>query len=163
MVIDMSLYEEVVNPKAPDHAVHGNLLGKPRLLEQMKTFRQRQQSPLERPNIDLPVLISEIRVGSKLTGHKGIVHGGVTALLYDEIFGWGYEVVRADPTIPAFTANLNIDFRNPIPVNFTFRVRVHCKRIQGRKSIFEGIMETMDGSMIFAEATCIMVSVKSRL
>jgi hypothetical protein len=35
-----------------------------------------------------------VRVGGKLNGHGGIVHGGVLSLLFDKAMGWAYECLR---------------------------------------------------------------------
>ena len=49
-----------------------------------------------------------IHFGNRLNGHPGIVHGGITALAFDNTFGWLFFSLK---TPPAFTANLSVNYR----------------------------------------------------
>jgi hypothetical protein len=50
-----------------------------------------------------------VRFGNALNGHQGIVHGGITALVFDNTFGWLFFMLRDVPA--AFTANLSLNYR----------------------------------------------------
>ena len=57
-------------------------------------------------------IICLVRYGDSLNGHNGIVHGGITALTFDNSFGW---LFMANDTAPAFTANLTLNYRYTTP------------------------------------------------
>jgi hypothetical protein len=50
-----------------------------------------------------------VQFGNALNGHRGIVHGGITALVFDNTFGWLFFMQRDVPA--AFTANLSLNYR----------------------------------------------------
>ena len=97
------------NPVAvppPNHAIHGALGGNQRI-RRFDVYRriddvveldgEREKShDLTTGSTDIgkEVVKVEIEVGSELDGHNGVVHGGITALLFDESMGWGCEEVR---------------------------------------------------------------------
>jgi acyl-coenzyme A thioesterase PaaI-like protein len=62
-------------------------------------------------NVDTSDLLCIIKFGAALNGHPGVVHGGITALLFDNTFGWLF-FARSIPV--GVTANLNINYRAPV-------------------------------------------------
>ena len=46
--------------------------------------------------------------GHKLNGYPKIVHGGISSLVMDSIFGWAFMCHQLPP---AFTANLTLNFK----------------------------------------------------
>jgi len=95
---------EAVPP--PNHAIHGALGGNERIrrfdvyrriddVVELDSERDKSHG-LTTGSTDIgeEVVKVEIEVGSELDGHNGIVHGGITALLFDESMGWGCEEVR---------------------------------------------------------------------
>jgi hypothetical protein len=53
-------------------------------------------------------LIALIKYGDAVNGHPEVVHGGILALCFDNLFGW---VFFASKLKAGFTANLNVNFR----------------------------------------------------
>lgn len=49
-----------------------------------------------------------IKFGSSMSGYLGVVHGGITAAMFDNTFGW---LLMACNLPVAFTANLNVNYR----------------------------------------------------
>ena len=97
-------YQRVVLPDnllQSHHAVFGKsgLLGAEGSLERFDIWyhppRRRQpapggkQTPSRNQNAELVVF--DLQVGHKMTGHEGLVHGGIISLLFDEAIGWGYQ------------------------------------------------------------------------
>lgn len=80
-----------------NNAFHGSLNGES-LIEEYEVY-------FNPTNKDIVCLV---RFGKSLNGHSGVVHGGITALTFDNSFGW---LFLANETAPAFTANLNINYR----------------------------------------------------
>ena len=71
-----------------------------------------------------------VLLGDHLNGHVGVVHGGFTAALLDDLFGWaaGIERKRFDPETAVFTANLHVDYKRPMPGNGAYHVTVRADR-----------------------------------
>jgi hypothetical protein len=76
------------------------------------------------------------RFGETMCGHPGLVHGGATAAVLDELFGSMYD---SQALGKGFTANLNINYRHPIPANSEVIIHVWTHRVQGRKVFMDGI------------------------
>ena len=90
-------------------------------------------------------VVAIVTFGSDLDGHQNIVHGGIIALIVDDVLGFGYFAILLrehecrmmerniysnnnnstqqedtfDPNIVAVTANLSINYRAPVPTNTT--------------------------------------------
>ena len=105
-----------------------------------------------------------VKLGRALNGHEGIVHGGVTSLLFDEAMGWAYEslLMDDDPNAVAVTANLTIDFRAPLVEGSEGTVRVYHDGTAGRKLHFYARLESVDGSVLYSEARSVFVVIKPK-
>lgn len=97
-----------------------------------------------------------IRVGNRLNGHNGVVHGGITALAFDNTFGW---LLYSLKTEPAFTANLNVNYRKKISENSTLVIRARVTETQNRKLFMSAIMEDAKQNVV-AEATSLFIVAK---
>uniref|UniRef100_A0A7S4I0M3 Acyl-coenzyme A thioesterase THEM4 n=1 Tax=Odontella aurita TaxID=265563 RepID=A0A7S4I0M3_9STRA len=164
-----SEYEKFEVPPLRSHAVYGNLLGDG-LIERLDMYRRRNAKGLaaisptrETEESRRAVVFCDARMGDRLTGHEGIVHGGILSLIFDEIMGWAYEVVRSDERIPAFTANLTVNYRRPVESGKTTRVKAFYEKTEGRKVYISSRMESMDSSSVYADATSVFVVVNSHL
>ena len=72
---------------------------------------------------DSQEVICFVRFGNRLNGHPGVVHGGILSLAVDNSFGWLFISQKFGP---AFTANLNINFRySNIPTRLRHRSFVY--------------------------------------
>ncbi|MCJ1446858.1 MAG: hypothetical protein MMC23_007365 [Stictis urceolatum] len=81
-------------------------------------------------------------LGEDVSGHPGVVHGGLLATLLDEAlarcsFG-------ALPNKVGMTANLNIDYRRPMPTDSYVVARAELERVEGRKAWVRGWLESAD-------------------
>ncbi|TQV95979.1 thioesterase superfamily protein [Cordyceps javanica] len=101
-------------------------------------------------------------VGAELCGHPGIVHGGFIATMLDE--GLARCCFGALPHNIGVTANLNIDYRKPMPANSFLVLRATTTKVDGRKAWVKGHIELLQDEgaepVIFAEATAMFVSPK---
>jgi hypothetical protein len=127
------------------HAVHGTLFGKG-MVERFDIYQrilkkdnarssssnrtsssndQQQQQQQQQQKI----IAVDIKIGNKLNGHEGIVHGGIISLLFDEAIGCACECLRLSQDnsvlLPAMTAYLNIDFHSPLPAGTDVILRVY--------------------------------------
>lgn len=80
-----------------NNAFHGTLQGE-NLIEKYEVYANSEEGDI----------ICLVKYGCSLNGHTGIIHGGITAITFDNSFGW---LFLANKTPPAFTANLSINYR----------------------------------------------------
>ncbi|PGH34756.1 hypothetical protein GX50_02437 [[Emmonsia] crescens] len=108
-------------------------------------------------------LVSMLYLGSDVSGHPGIVHGGLLATILDEALAR-----CCFPALPngiGVTANLNIDYRSPAPAGSFFVVRAETVKVEGRKAWVEGRIETLADEgrkpTVVAEAKALFVEPKN--
>jgi acyl-coenzyme A thioesterase PaaI-like protein len=80
-------------------------------------------------------------------------HGGVLAALIDEAMG----LVVAMQRVLAFTAQLDISFRSPVPLLRPVTVRARLERRDGRKFTVAAVVT--DGETVLSDATALFISV----
>lgn len=87
-------------------------------------------------------------LGSKLTGHEGIVHGGLLATLLDEL------TCRLAflnlPSHMGVTANLNINYKKPCPLDSYILVKCEVLYKKGRKILVRGNIYKVDLNSVSA-------------
>ncbi|KAL3458826.1 HotDog domain-containing protein [Aspergillus heterothallicus] len=97
--------------------------------------------PLVFCNKETSSLVSIIYLGPNVSGHPGIVHGGLLATLLDE--GMGRAAFLVLPNKVGVTANLNVDYRRPAMANSYFVMRAQVVKSEGRKAWVEAHIETL--------------------
>ncbi|KAL9188129.1 hypothetical protein ACHAXT_006507 [Thalassiosira profunda] len=179
-------FAKLPNPDEPNHAVYGSLL-RPGLLERFEAngntyFARDVQGNCKDTDCGqtdsepIQVVYFHCRVGPRLTGHDGVVHGGVITLLFDEACGWAYEGITygwapfphhlsiyVSNDRPGVTANLSVNFKRPLKTGVECVMRVYLERLEGRKLFFRSTLESAAGEEVFADATCVYVRLRSRL
>ncbi|KAI8334422.1 HotDog domain-containing protein [Chlamydoabsidia padenii] len=108
---------------------------------------------------DRSQVMTVIHLGKALCGHDGIIHGGLLATLLDEVLA--LVAIPALPNFTGFTANLNINYRQPVRSNQWVVLRGRLDRVEGRKAYVEAWIECLQGETKFAEATSLYISPKS--
>lgn len=98
-------------------------------------------------------LRARIWFGPETEGPPGASHGGAMAAVLDEVLGlaaWtaGYPVV---------VGNLNISFRNMLPLGQVVTVETEIISIEGRKVMVHG--KICDGGVVFASAECLCITI----
>jgi len=81
-------------------------------------------------------------VGTDVSGHPGLVHGGFLATMLDE--GLGRCVFPAMPNKVAVTANLQINYRKPTLAGQFLVLRAQTTKVDGRKAWAEGWIESLE-------------------
>lgn len=96
-----------------------------------------------------------LQAGHLLEGPPGHVHGGAIATMIDTVTGTHATFMSG----PVMTANLNIDYRSPIPLGNT--VLLHCllDKKEGRKTFVSCQVTSTDGSKLHTEAKGLFLSV----
>ncbi len=87
-------------------------------------------------------------------GAPGIAHGGMVALLFDEVLGYTQAFVPE----PAVTASLTTDYRRPVPVGEPLELTGSLDRRDGRKLHVSGEIRLADGR-VAATATGLFLTV----
>jgi acyl-coenzyme A thioesterase PaaI-like protein len=153
---------------AKTHAIHSGLRA-PEFVEKYDVFQSvsylnRQQDASSENEDGQEVVVADIYLGTRVNGHKGIVHGGIAALLFDDVFGYAYYTAmnkEFGEMKMGFTANLNVNYRNPLEENTHVALRVYLTNIERRKVFFKARLESVDGSTLFSEATSLFIMVKT--
>lgn len=173
------IYEKLELPsrsEAKSHAIFGTLFGSG-LIERYDLYRRVDIAPKpSSSNVESgpkEVAVATIRIGKHLNGHRGIVHGGIISLLFDDAMGWGYDVLvkqtlenivdnteNKQKFRKIVTANLNIDFRSPLKEETSVVIRVYHVRTERRKVFFNARMESNDGKILYSEAKALFIMLK---
>lgn len=98
-------------------------------------------------------VVADLSFDRRHEGAPGLAHGGAVAAALDDLFGGVLVLLAA----PAVTANLNVDYRAPVPLNRVLKLSAHCVRTTGRKLELAATM-TLDEQLV-AEATALFVRV----
>ncbi len=98
-------------------------------------------------------LRARIWFGPATEGPPGAAHGGAIAAVLDEVLGlaaWaaGYPVV---------VGNLNISFRNMLPLGEVTTVETEIVSVEGRKVMVHG--KVCCGDVVFASAECLCITI----
>lgn len=123
------------------NAVHG-AMSFPRGIERYHIYRKGGKQELA----------CIVRIGEKLCGHPGVVHGGVISTLFDNSFGWLFFACHENA---GFTANLSVNFRRPILADSTGVMKVYIESQEGRKTFCKATWE-VDG-VLAADSTALFV------
>jgi acyl-coenzyme A thioesterase PaaI-like protein len=92
----------------------------------------------------------------RFSGVKGVVHGGVVSMLFDELLG---SVANHEPGEWWATASLRVEYRAPTPVGQTLDATVGLVERTERKCTIKG--QLYAGDVLCAEAEGLFV--KARL
>ena len=98
-------------------------------------------------------------LGQDLSGHPGVVHGGCMATLIDE--GFARCCFNRLPNKIGMTANLNINYKAPLPVDTYICLRGTTTKVEGRKAWVEGRLESLaepgQAPTVHCEATALFI------
>jgi acyl-coenzyme A thioesterase PaaI-like protein len=98
-------------------------------------------------------VLATVTLGIPYEGPPGHVHGGVTAMIFDEVLG----MVQSQSGNPGMTGRLIIHYRSPTPLYRELTFRGRLDRVEGRKIFTSGTLHA--GEMLCAEAEGLFVSV----
>jgi acyl-coenzyme A thioesterase PaaI-like protein len=93
-----------------------------------------------------PESVGVAQLDERHQGTAGIAHGGVIAVLMDEMLGSVLQTVGA----PSVTASLTVDYRAPVALPAEVRMRAWCAEAAGRKRALRG--QAWSGDALVAEA-----------
>ncbi|EGV63813.1 thioesterase superfamily protein [Yamadazyma tenuis] len=102
-------------------------------------------------------LVTFFHLGSKLSGHNGIVHGGLLATLLDELTcRLAFQNFHSKKGV---TANLNINYKKPCFVNSVVMIKCELSRKSGRKCWVKGsVFSVKDSELeLLTECECLVI------
>lgn len=94
---------------------------------------------------------AEFHLGAPYEGPPGMVHGGVSALLLDQVFGHAASLGGA----PGMTGTLTIKYRRPTPLGPLY-IEGRIARVSGIKTTVVGHIADADGITVEAEGLFIL-------
>ncbi|XP_059194340.1 acyl-coenzyme A thioesterase THEM4 [Centropristis striata] len=96
-----------------------------------------------------------LQAGHLLEGPPGHVHGGAIATMIDTVTGTHATFLSG----PVMTANLNINYRSPVPLGSTVVLESSLDKKEGRKTFITCKVTSSDGSKLHTETTALFLSV----
>ena len=87
-------------------------------------------------------------MGIEYQGPPGCVHGGIVALLFDEMLG----LANAAAGSVGMTADLRVSYKSPTPLNAPLRFEAKQVRTEGRKIWTSATLHTGDTLCASTEA-----------
>jgi len=103
-------------------------------------------------------LLGKILFGPGAQGPPDHVHGGAMAAVLDEAMGG----VAWQSGHPVVAANLNITFRQMLPLTTACVVETEIVNVDGRKITTKGILRERDSTTVFSEGTALFVALDER-
>lgn len=94
---------------------------------------------------------SDVVLGAAYEGPAGLVHGGISAMLLDQLLG---EAVSVSLGTPSFTGTLTVKYLRPTPLG-PLHLRAEVTGNEGRKSFVHAEISDADGPTVTAEAVMI--------
>ncbi|WP_448256011.1 PaaI family thioesterase [Microbacterium aurum] len=105
-------------------------------------------------------LVARGRLGARFEGPPSLVHGGMIALVFDEILGWAATRVHAH----GMTATLEVSYRRGVPLEEDVVVVAHITRQEGRKVWAEATLaRAAEEDRILATARALFVRPRDEL
>ncbi|XP_071325772.1 acyl-coenzyme A thioesterase THEM4 isoform X2 [Trachinotus anak] len=95
------------------------------------------------------------QAGHLLEGPPGHVHGGAIATMIDTVTGTHATILSG----PVMTANLNVNYRSPIPLGSTVLIESTLDTQEGRKIFISCKVTSNNGSKLHTEATALFLSI----
>jgi len=98
-------------------------------------------------------VVADVVFGRAFQGAPGRVHGGMVAAAFDDITGFVLARVRT----PAFTGQLTVTYRAPVPVETEVEFRARLREETGRKLFVSAEARLADRVLATADVTFISV------
>lgn len=94
---------------------------------------------------------SEFTLGGVYEGPPGLVHGGICALLLDQLLG---EVATRQLAEPRFTGTFTLRYLRGTPLG-SLRAEAHIDRVESHKTYARGVIRDLEGPTVEAEGVFI--------
>ena len=97
-------------------------------------------------------LVARVWFGPVTEGPPGHAHGGSIAAVLDEVLGLAAWAAGH----PVVVGNLNVSFRQLLPIQTVVQVKTRLVSVKGRKVMVHGELCSLDGS-VYATAECLCI------
>lgn len=104
--------------------------------------------PLEPVVLPDATVRCDLRLGIEYQGPPGCVHGGIVALVFDEMLG----LANAAAGSVGMTADLRVQYKSPTPLYAPLRFKARQTRVEGRKIWATATLHTGDTLCATTEA-----------
>jgi len=111
-------------------------------------------SPLATFSVEDGQVRGEVKLGAAYNGPPGSVHGGIIALILDELLG--STCLAAD--VAGFTGTLNVRYEQTVPLDTTVQLHGWVERTEGRKTFAIG--EIRHGDTLLSRAEGIFIQAR---
>lgn len=132
------------------HVIYGSLL-QDNLIESYTAYKLTSVSD---QTMHGAVVVAAVKLGKALDGHPNVVHGGILALLIDDILGFSYEALQVPVAV---TANLNINYRAGVAAGSDILVTTTLVERKERKLVWSIRVTSPDQETLYCEATSVFV------
>lgn len=105
------------------------------------------------PRIDGDEVVADLEFDPRFEGGPGTVHGGAIAAFMDDLLGY-VPVIFGSPGV---TANLQTNYRKPVPLGVVVSGRAWMARVDGRKMWAEGTIES--NGVVHVEASALFLAI----
>ena len=93
-----------------------------------------------KPEIKNRKVYAKYSFAKRFEGGPGLVHGGILSAALDDMMGYA----TVTHNLPCVTANLNVNFIIPTPVEREFELYAWVKDIDGKKVYTESVIQSKD-------------------
>ncbi|KAM4690481.1 uncharacterized protein WCC33_017875 [Rhinophrynus dorsalis] len=104
-------------------------------------------------NKDEKRVVCLLQPGTYLGGHPGFIHGGCIATIIDDTSG----IAAVLEIGKVMTAQITINYRNPIPLGSTVIVDSHVDKVEGKKVYTSCEVRSHDDSVLHTEAKALFI------
>ncbi|KAL2203968.1 Thioesterase/thiol ester dehydrase-isomerase [Sarocladium strictum] len=103
-------------------------------------------------------ILAVYHLGQKLAGHRGIIHGGLSALLLDDCMGRAC-FPRLIGKV-GVTASLDLSYKGPAYVDSIIIVRADTRTVEGRKAWVDASIVDAKDDRLLLSATALFIEPK---
>eukprot|EP01083_Nonionella_stella_P238514 835752_1 len=136
-----------VHHSNPNNVMYSTLLGRDQLFHIEIHFSE-----------ELQEIRAVFGIGAKMTGHINVVHGGITALLFDNTLG---RLFNRCTNLRGVTASLNINYKLPMTSERFVLLKGTVTKQERRKVFLDATMENGSGLM-YSDASALFIILKDQ-
>lgn len=107
---------------------------------------------------------SVVALGLEVCGFPRVVHGGLTAAVFDESFGGLLFALKKDKALPfyghAYTVQLDVTYKARVPAGKTLLCSAEVERSEGRKLWMHAQLRDGPEGKVYATARALFVAPK---
>nr|XP_008982625.1 acyl-coenzyme A thioesterase THEM4 [Callithrix jacchus] len=103
-------------------------------------------------------MVCLFQAGPYLEGVPGFLHGGAIATMVDATLGTCAMIIGG----VVMTANLNINYKRPVPLCSVLVINSQLDKVEGRKLFFSCNVQSVDEKTLYSEATSLLIKLKPK-